>query len=99
MTEVLKFTILDAGLVETAVISRPGIEACGLVPYFNKLVHDTLPVLYVVPDEKGSGGVKAVKKGDTLIDVRLIHLDDFQRRIGGGVPDELEHDAEMIMGT
>lgn len=57
MTEVLKFTILDAGLVETAVISRPGIEACGLVPYFNKLVHDTLPVLYVFPDEKGSGGV------------------------------------------
>ena len=45
MTEVLKFTILDAGLVETALISRPGIEACGLVPYFNKLVHDTLPVL------------------------------------------------------
>ena len=148
----------DAGLVETAVISRPGIEACGLVPYFNKLVHDTLPVLYVVPDEKGSGGVKAVKdalvsafvvdgkfadsnlpskvliteelpytetgkvdvhailkdqkrydgecyevkavkKGDTLIDVRLIHLDDFLRRIGGGVPDELEHDAEMIKRT
>ncbi len=147
----------DAGLVETAVAAQPGIESCGLVPYFNKLVHDTLPVLYVVATEKGPRGIKAVKdalvgafvidgkfadsnlpskvvitnklpftetgkvdvyailrdinlydgenfevkaikKGNALIDVKLIHL-ERHHIMGGGIPDELEHDAEMISKT
>lgn len=37
----------DAGLVETAVSAEPGIEACGLAPEYKKVVHDTIPVLYV----------------------------------------------------
>ncbi len=145
----------DAGLVETAVASQPGIEACGLVPYYNKMVHDTLPVLYVIPDAKGPRGVKTVKdalvnafvidgkfaetnlpsrvqitdklpltetgkvdvyailkdvksfagetfevkpikRGKKLIDVKLIHLEKLHLIIGGGIPDELEHDVEMI---
>ena len=57
----------DAGLVETAVASKPGIEDCGLVPFFNKVIHDTLPALYVIPDDKGSGGVRAVR--DALVSV------------------------------
>ena len=148
----------DAGMVETAISSKPGREACGLVPYFNNLVHDTLPVMYVIPDEKGARGlkavkdafvsafvvdgkfadsnlpskliitdklpytetgkidvyailknkelydgenyeIKAIKKGDTLVGVKLIHLEGFHRVIGGGIPEELAHDAEMIKRT
>ncbi|MDO5476277.1 MAG: class I adenylate-forming enzyme family protein [Eubacteriales bacterium] len=37
----------DAGLIETAVSARPGITACGLVPEYNKQLHDTVPVLYI----------------------------------------------------
>ncbi len=37
----------DAGLVETAVSSQSGIECCGLAPEYSKLIHDTVPVLYV----------------------------------------------------
>jgi hypothetical protein len=45
----------DAGLIETAVSAQPGIAACGLVPEYNKQLHDTVPVLYIqVTDTKES---------------------------------------------
>ena len=37
----------DAGLVETAVSAEPGIDACGLAPEYKKVLHDSVPVLYV----------------------------------------------------
>ena len=37
----------DAGLVENAVSSQPGIAACGLAPEFHKTLHDNVPILYV----------------------------------------------------
>ena len=37
----------DAGLVETAVCAEKNIAACGLAPRHDKLMHDTVPVLYV----------------------------------------------------
>ena len=36
----------NAGLVERAVSSQPGIKACGLVPEFHKVLHDNVPILY-----------------------------------------------------
>lgn len=48
----------DAGLVETAVSAQPGIEACGLAPEYNKIIHDTIPVLYV----KTADGEETPKK-------------------------------------
>lgn len=37
----------DAGLVETALSACPGIAACGLAPEYDKILHDSIPVLYV----------------------------------------------------
>ena len=37
----------DAGLVERAVSAQPGIESCGLAPGYDKVLRDTVPVLYV----------------------------------------------------
>ena len=37
----------DVGLMETAIAGQPGIEACAVVPAFDKRIHDTVPVLFV----------------------------------------------------
>lgn len=37
----------DAGLVERAVAAQPKIESCGLAPGYDKLLRDTIPMLYV----------------------------------------------------
>ena len=49
----------DAGLVETAVSAQPGIVSCALAPEYDKVIHDTVPVLYVQtgtddPDRTGT---------------------------------------------
>ena len=51
----------DAGLIETAVSGEPGIVDCGIVPSYNKLIHDTAPVLYVKTTKEGDEAVKIVK--------------------------------------
>ena len=64
----------NAGLIETAVTSQPGIRACGLAPEFHKTLHDNVPVLYVETTEKGLPSLAIVHKaliqvfiGDELI--------------------------------
>jgi acyl-coenzyme A synthetase/AMP-(fatty) acid ligase len=44
----------DAGLVETAVTSQPGIGFCGLAPEFHKILHDNVPILYVEMKDQNS---------------------------------------------
>jgi len=56
----------DAGLVENAVASQPGIAACGIVPEFHKILHDNVPILYV-ETSGSSDGLGAVR--DALIQV------------------------------
>ena len=57
----------DAGLVETAVSGEPGIKDCGLVPEYNKIIHDTSPTLYVMTEGRGRQAEKTVR--DALFDV------------------------------
>ncbi len=52
----------DAGLVENAITSQPGIVACGLAPEFQKMLHDNVPVLYAEMSEKGAGAVGTLRK-------------------------------------
>lgn len=58
----------DAGLVETAVSSQPGITACGITPEFHKMLHDNVPILYV----ETSGD-----KADELVVVRKSLIQVF----------------------
>ncbi len=51
----------DAGLIETAVSGEPGIVDCGIVPAYNKLIHDTTPILYVKTTKDGPEAVRIVK--------------------------------------
>lgn len=57
----------DAGLVETAVAACRGIRSCGMAPEYSKLIHDTIPVLYV----ETTGEVKKAKATvrNALVDV------------------------------
>ena len=52
----------DAGLIQTAVTSQPGIAACGVTPEFHKILHDNIPVLYVEMSDKGAGALGALRK-------------------------------------
>ena len=56
----------DAGLIETAMTAQPGINACGIVPEFHKMIHDNVPILYV-ETAGGSDGLGVVR--DALIQV------------------------------
>lgn len=52
----------EAGLVEAAVAAEPGIEACGMVPGYNRKLHDTFPILYVKTKDKEGRSKKTVEK-------------------------------------
>ena len=52
----------DAGLVETAVSAEPDIEYCGLAPGYDKLIHDTIPVLYVQTPYTGRQAERRVQQ-------------------------------------
>ena len=52
----------DAGLVETATAAQPGIILCGLAPEYEKMIHDTIPVLYVQTEGSGKEAVQTVRQ-------------------------------------
>ena len=52
----------DAGLVETAISSQPGIVACGVVPELHKTLHDNIPVLYVQTTGRGPAALTTLRK-------------------------------------
>ena len=52
----------DAGLVETAVAAQPGIDACALAPEYDKIMHDTFPVLYVKTAGNEAQAVQTVRQ-------------------------------------
>lgn len=51
----------SAGIIETAVSKQEGIEACAVVPKYDKSVYDTIPVLYIQAEGRGSAARKTVK--------------------------------------
>ena len=87
----------DAGLIENAVTSQPGIAACGLAPTFHKILHDNVPVLYVEMSEKGAGGLTVLRKAliqvfikdgvlaDTNLPSACVIVDSIPLNTGGKV--------------
>lgn len=61
----------DAGLVDVSISAEKGIEACALVPWFDKLVTaDTVPVLYVKTTKSGEEAIEIVKKALTNVFIK-----------------------------
>ncbi len=63
----------NAGIIETAVSKQEGIEACAVVPKYDKSIYDTIPVLYVQACEYGSRSKRTVK------DALLSAFEDQER--------------------
>ena len=60
----------DAGLVQNAVSSQPGVVACGVVPELHKTLHDNIPVLYAQMSESGPAGLTALRKALIQVFIR-----------------------------
>ena len=60
----------DSGIVERNVSAHPAIKQCAVVPILDKRIHDTVPVLYVVPAETGAQAAETVRKALTDVYVR-----------------------------
>ena len=52
----------NPGLVEKNLSGQSAIEKCAIVPVLDKRIHDTVPVLYVVPETKGKGAAELVRR-------------------------------------
>ena len=66
----------DAGLIENAVTSQPGIVACGLAPEFHKTLHDNIPVLYVELAKSGDKGLDVLKNALVQVFIKDNRLKD-----------------------
>ncbi|MBR1507858.1 MAG: acyl--CoA ligase [Eubacterium sp.] len=42
----------ESGIVENEMDKQPGIDKCAVVPVLDKRIHDTVPVLYIIPENK-----------------------------------------------
>ena len=66
----------DAGLVENAVSSQPGIVACGLAPEYHKTLHDSIPVLYAETNIHGLGELDVLRQALIQVFIRDGKLAD-----------------------
>ncbi len=57
----------DSGIVEQHLAGHPAINRCAIVPVMEKRIHDTVPVLYAVPAEKGANAAKSIL--DAFMDI------------------------------
>jgi len=64
----------DSGIVEVQMSAHPAINMCAVVPVLEKRIHDTVPVLYVVPSGKGANAAEEIRKAfvDVYITKRKI---------------------------
>jgi len=60
----------DPSMVETELAKQPGIDKCAVVPVLDKRIHDTVPVLYVIPAADGKDAVETVRRALTEVYVR-----------------------------
>ena len=60
----------DPGLVEVQMAAQPAVDRCAVVPVLDKRIHDTVPVLYVIPVEKDEKTVKRIRQALVEVFVR-----------------------------
>ena len=60
----------DSGIVDVQMLAHHAVDKCAVVPVLEKRIHDTVPVLYVVPKEKGSGAAESIRQAFVDVYVR-----------------------------
>lgn len=63
----------ESGIVENVMASCHGIKECAVVPEYSKAVHDTVPILYITAEGKGTAAEQNAKEAisHTFIDDNL----------------------------
>ena len=71
----------NAGVIEAAISKQEGIEACAVVPKYDKKIYDTIPVLYVQAEGTGSKAKRTVKNAllETFGDLERFNPDQLPR--------------------
>ena len=69
----------EAGVVEAGIASYPEIKECAVAPVMEKRIHDTVPVLYVVPAEENAKSPELIRKllVDAYISEKKIPSDNI----------------------
>lgn len=52
----------DPGIVEVKMSAMPEVDRCAVVPVLDKRIHDTVPVLYVIPARRGPGAEESIRR-------------------------------------
>lgn len=69
----------DAGVVDMRMAEHSAIDRCAVVPMMEKRIHDTVPVLCVVPAVKGAGAAEAIRAAivDVYVKERKLNADNL----------------------
>lgn len=99
----------DSGIVETEMMKHPNIDRCAVAPVLEKRIHDTVPVLYVVPPESDEDAAARIRQAfidiyvtDEKIDaenlpVQLMIVDDLPVNQNGKI-DIFRITRERLLG-
>ena len=60
----------DSGIVDNNMAAHAAVDRCVVVPMMEKRIHDTVPVLYVVPAEKGPNAAESIRQAFVDVYVR-----------------------------
>ena len=71
----------NAGIIEAAVSKQEGIEACAVVPKYDKKIYDTIPVLYVQAQGTGARAKRTVRNAllETFGDLKQFDPDQLPK--------------------
>ena len=69
----------EAGIVEAGIATYPEVKECAVAPVMEKRIHDTVPVLYVVPANAQSKSSETIRKilVDAYIKEKKIPADNI----------------------
>ena len=99
----------DAGIVDRNMSAHAAVRACAVVPIMDKRIHDTVPVLYVVPAEAGPQAAESIRGAFVEVYVRnkLIEAENLPTQFvlvediplnASGKPDVFRITRERIGG-
>lgn len=69
----------DSGIVDHNMSTQSAIDKCAVVPVMEKRIHDTVPVLYVVPKKMDEGAAERIREAfvDVYVKNRKIGADNL----------------------
>ena len=69
----------ESGIVDMRMAAHSAINKCAVVPVMEKRIHDTVPVLYVVPKNKGPKAAESVRRAfvDVYVKDKAIDADNI----------------------